>query len=96
MLIPSPSLETPNYDVQRIRKDETISSESSASYQMAKAAPEPETSQSLQAEQPGPEVPAVTSVKPALYVAMGWLIVVKLDTLLTPMPQEGVMWLLIG
>jgi ribonuclease E len=65
MLIPSPSLETPNYDVQRIRKDETISSESSASYQMAKAAPEPETSQSLQAEQPGPEVPAVTSVKPA-------------------------------
>ena len=65
MLIPSPSLETPNYDVQRIRKDETISSESSASYQMAKAAPEPETSQSLQADQPGPEVPAVTSVKPA-------------------------------
>ena len=65
MLIPSPALETPNYDIQRIRKDETISSESSASYQMAKAAPEPETSQSLQADQPGPEVPAVTSVKPA-------------------------------
>ena len=65
MLIPSPSLETPNYDVQRIRKDESISSQSSASYQMAKAAPEPETSHTFQAEQPGPEVPAVRSVKPA-------------------------------
>jgi ribonuclease E len=65
MLIPSPSLETPNYDVQRIRKDESISSQPSASYQMAKAAPEPETSHTFRAEQPGPEVPAVKSVKPA-------------------------------
>jgi ribonuclease E len=64
MLIPSPSLETPNYDVQRIRKDESISAPASASYQMAKAAPEPETTHTLHTEQPGPEVPAVKSVKP--------------------------------
>jgi ribonuclease E len=65
MLIPSPSLETPNYDVQRIRKDEATTPQSSASYQMAKAAPESETSHTLQTERPGPEVPAVRSVKPA-------------------------------
>jgi len=65
MLIPSPSLETPSYDVQRIRKDETVSPQSSASYLMAKAAPESETSHSLQTAQPGPEIPAVGSVKPA-------------------------------
>jgi len=65
MLIPSPSLETPNYDVQRIRKDESISSPASASYQMAKTAPEPEIPHAHHTEQPGPEVPAVRSVKPA-------------------------------
>jgi len=64
MLIPSPSLETPNYDVQRIRKDESISSPASASYQMAKTAPEPEILHAHQTEQPSPELPAVRSVKP--------------------------------
>jgi hemolysin III len=33
---------------------------------------------------------------PVLYVAMGWLILVKLDTLLTLMPEEGVLWLFTG
>ncbi len=65
MLIPSPSLETPSYDVQRIRKDESISADASASYKMAKIAPEPETAQRFQGEQVSPEVPAVSSVKPA-------------------------------
>ncbi|HAJ91425.1 MAG TPA: ribonuclease E [Gammaproteobacteria bacterium] len=64
MLIPSPSLETPNYDVQRIRKDESASSPTSASYQMAKTAPEPEIAHAQHTKQPGPEVPAVSSVKP--------------------------------
>ena len=33
---------------------------------------------------------------PVLYVAMGWLIVIKIDTLLALMPEEGVLWLFIG
>jgi hemolysin III len=33
---------------------------------------------------------------PVLYVAMGWLILVKIDTLLTLMPEEGVLWLFTG
>ncbi len=65
MLIPSPSLETPSYDVQRIRKDESISEPISASYKMAKAPAEPETTAALPGEKAGPEVPAVKSVKPA-------------------------------
>jgi ribonuclease E len=66
MLIPSPSLETPSYDVQRIRKDESISEPISASYKMAKASAEPETTPALPGEKPGPEVPAVRSVKQAV------------------------------
>jgi ribonuclease E len=65
MLIPSPSLETPSYDVQRIRKDESISEPVSASYKMAKAANEAETTPALPGEKPGPEIPAVSSIKPA-------------------------------
>jgi len=65
MLIPSPSLETPSYDVQRIRKDESADTQTSASYKMAKPAPESESSPTLPGEKPGLEVPAVTSVKPA-------------------------------
>jgi ribonuclease E len=65
MLIPSPSLETPSYDVQRIRKDESITADSSASYKMARTAPEPETTQKFGGEPVSPEVPAVRSVKPA-------------------------------
>jgi ribonuclease E len=65
MLIPSPSLETPNYDVQRIRKDESVDTETSASYKMAKSAPEAESSPTLPGDKPGPEIPAVTSLKQA-------------------------------
>jgi ribonuclease E len=65
MLIPSPSLETPNYDVQRIRKDESVDTETSASYKMAKPAPEAESSPTLPGDKPGPEIPAVTSLKQA-------------------------------
>ena len=65
MLIPSPALETPSYDVQRIRKDESISAPASTSYQMAKAAPEPEHAHVFTEDQAAPEVPAVKSVKPA-------------------------------
>ncbi len=64
MLIPSPSLETPSYDVQRIRKDESLSEPVSASYKMAKTTSEPEATPTLPGEKPGPEVPAVKSVKP--------------------------------
>jgi hemolysin III len=33
---------------------------------------------------------------PVLYVAMGWLIIVKADTLLSLMPEKGVLWLFAG
>ena len=65
MLIPSPALETPNYDVQRIRKDESAPVESTPSYHMAKAPAEPELPASTSAETTSAEVPAVKSVKPA-------------------------------
>jgi ribonuclease E len=65
MLIPSPSLETPSYDVQRIRKDESLHEPVGASYKMATTTAEAETTPTLPGEKPGPEVPAVKSVKPA-------------------------------
>ena len=65
MLIPSPALETPNYDVQRIRKDESAPVQSTPSYHMAKAPAEPELPESTSAETASAEVPAVKSVKPA-------------------------------
>ena len=65
MLIPSPALETPNYDVQRIRKDESAPVQSPPSYHMAKAPAEPELPASTSAETTSAEVPAVKSVKPA-------------------------------
>ena len=65
MLIPSPSLETPSYDVQRIRKDESINEPITASYTMAKAIAEPEITAALPGEKPGPEIPAVKSIKQA-------------------------------
>jgi ribonuclease E len=65
MLIPSPALETPNYDVQRIRKDESATTQSTPSYHMAKAPAEPELPTSTAAEAASVEVPAVKSVKPA-------------------------------
>ena len=65
MLIPSPALETPNYDVQRIRKDESAPAQSTPSYHMAKAPAEPELPTVKSAEAISAEVPAVKSIKPA-------------------------------
>ncbi|MEN8205089.1 MAG: ribonuclease E [Pseudomonadota bacterium] len=64
MLIPSPALETPNYDVQRIRKDESATAQSTPSYHMAKAPAEPELPIATSMETVSAEVPAVKSVKP--------------------------------
>ena len=65
MLIPSPALETPEYDVQRIRKDESAPQETTPSYHMAKAPAEPELPASASTDAPAAEVPAIKSVKPA-------------------------------
>jgi len=64
MLIPSPALETPNYDVQRIRKDESVPAQATPSYHMAKAPAEPEISAATSTGTVSAEVPAVKSVKP--------------------------------
>ena len=64
MLIPSPALETPNYDVQRIRKDESATAQSTPSYHMAKAPAEPELPTATSPETASAEIPAVKSVKP--------------------------------
>jgi len=63
MLIPSPTLETPYYDIQRIRNDESLTEATSASYHMA-AVPEPMALPTVAEEKAGIEVPAVKTVKP--------------------------------
>ncbi len=65
MLIPSPALETPFYDIQRIRNDESLTETTSPSYHMATTAAEPETLPTAAEEKANIEVPAVKSVKPA-------------------------------
>ena len=66
MLIPSPALETPEYDVQRIRMDETAEIKGVASYDMTKTPEQPEVPLSqAEAGSAVAEVPAVKSVKPA-------------------------------
>ncbi len=64
MIIPSPALETPNYDIQRIRADEAGEKTSSASYHMARTQAEAESVSLEAATLPSPEEPAVKSVKP--------------------------------
>ncbi|MGB5718359.1 MAG: ribonuclease E [Gammaproteobacteria bacterium] len=64
MLIPSPALETPNYDVQRLRKDDTAITQTTPSYHMAKAPAEPEIPTAASADAVGAEVPAIKTVKP--------------------------------
>ncbi|NOR41107.1 MAG: ribonuclease E/G, partial [Gammaproteobacteria bacterium] len=64
MLIPSPALETPFYDIQRIRNDESLTETASPSYHMAATAAEPETLPTAAEEKANIEVPAVKSVKP--------------------------------
>jgi ribonuclease E len=64
MLIPSPALETPNYDVQRIRRDDTAVTQSTPSYHLTKAPVEPEIPTSASADAVSAEVPAIKTVKP--------------------------------
>jgi len=64
MLIPSPALETPNYDVQRLRKDDTASTQTTPSYHMAKAVAEPEIPMTASTDTVSAEVPAIKTVKP--------------------------------
>ncbi len=66
MLIPSPALETPNFDVQRVRADESAEIKGVASYDLQKT-PEATVTPITRAESTAAtaEVPAVKSVKPA-------------------------------
>jgi ribonuclease E len=64
MLIPSPALETPNYDVQRLRKDDAALTQSIPSYSLAKAPAEPEIPVSSSTDVVSTEEPAIKSVKP--------------------------------
>jgi ribonuclease E len=65
MLIPSPALETPNYDIQRVRGEELRGKEPERSYQMAHEEPEADTLQALTPARPAAmEAPAVKAVAP--------------------------------
>lgn len=64
ILIPNRHLETPHYELQRIRSDETP--EESTSYRMATIEAEPNQAETLlTAERPRTEKPAVSGVAPA-------------------------------
>ncbi len=64
ILIPNRHLDTPHYELQRIRSDETP--EESTSYRMATAEAEPNQAETLlTAERPRAEKPAVSGVAPA-------------------------------
>ncbi|MGB5261436.1 MAG: Rne/Rng family ribonuclease [Gammaproteobacteria bacterium] len=64
MLIPSPAMETPEYDVQRIRLDESAEISSVASYDLRKAPAQPEVALPQAEMAAAAEVPAIKSVKP--------------------------------
>jgi ribonuclease E len=64
MLIPTPALDTPNYDIQRIRKDDSIEDKPSPSYHIAKEPIESEETPQEFAAKSSPEQPAVSGIKP--------------------------------
>ncbi|MDX1735757.1 MAG: ribonuclease E, partial [Halioglobus sp.] len=64
MLIPSPTLETPSYDIQRIRRDE-LGSQADRSYHIIEEEPETEALEVTDQTRPRAEVPAVRAVAPA-------------------------------
>jgi ribonuclease E len=64
MLIPSPALETPEFDIQRIRNDDVSSSLASPSYHLTKTPAELEIPLSDSESKPGMEEPAVKTVAP--------------------------------
>jgi ribonuclease E len=64
MLIPSPALETPNYDVQRIRVDDTSGEPDAASYALTLTREAVEAPATHRDALPPAEVPAVRPVAP--------------------------------
>jgi ribonuclease E len=64
MLIPTPALETPNFDVQRIRADEAGTMRPQASYDLAMTREDVEAQQPLDDSRAEAEVPAVRTVSP--------------------------------
>ncbi|MGD8311572.1 MAG: ribonuclease E [Gammaproteobacteria bacterium] len=66
MLIPSPLLDTPNYDIERIRADESQPVRTAPSYHIAREAVETEASPMTGQETASPEMPAVKTLKPSM------------------------------
>ncbi len=64
MLIPSPALETPNYDVQRIRVDDTSGESAAASYALTLTREAVEAPSTHKDARPQAEVPAVRPITP--------------------------------
>ncbi|MGB5474445.1 MAG: Rne/Rng family ribonuclease, partial [Gammaproteobacteria bacterium] len=64
MLIPTPALETPNFDIQRIRADEVGTVRQQASYDLALTREDVETQAPFEEVRAEAEVPAVQSVAP--------------------------------
>jgi len=65
MLIPSPALETPEFDIQRIRNDDDSSSRTSPSYHLTKTPAELDVPLSESEARPDVEQPAVRTIAPA-------------------------------
>jgi ribonuclease E len=65
MLIPSPVLETPNYDIQRIRGDDARGMPAERSYRMVREEAEPESIDITATARTVAETPAVKTVAPA-------------------------------
>jgi ribonuclease E len=66
ILIPSPALETPDFDIQRIRNDDASSSRTSPSYHLMKASSEVELPLAESGIKPRAEEPAVKVVAPTI------------------------------
>jgi ribonuclease E len=64
MLIPTPALETPNYDVQRIRTDEAVSLRQQASYDLAMSREDAEALSPYEEVRAEAEIPAVSALSP--------------------------------
>ncbi|MGB5540942.1 MAG: ribonuclease E [Gammaproteobacteria bacterium] len=64
MLIPTPALETPNFDIQRIRADEVGTGRQQASYDLALTREDVEAQAPFEEVRAEAEVPAVQSVAP--------------------------------
>jgi ribonuclease E len=65
MLIPSPALETPNYDIQRIRVDDARGMPDERSYRMVREEAEPESIDITATARTVAEIPAVKTLAPS-------------------------------